>query len=161
MSDPECFQMEFSEKPGLFSDGVLKQPGMFSVEYLSYPDCPEMVHLSNPECYKMESEPQFEAELSIPGYKLFHQGRDHKKGGGVLLYVKNDILACKLRKDKQDKYNSLWVELTESNRQKMNGVIYQPKTLSLADDNLLFHELSTFCNRDVLIIIYFNSNDTN
>ena len=105
---------------------------------------------------------EFEAEFNIPGYKLFHQDREHKKGGGVLLYVKNEIHACELRKDKQDKYDSLWVELTEANGQKMNvGVIYRPKTLSLADDNKLFHELSTFCNREVLIMGDFNFNDIN
>ena len=105
---------------------------------------------------------EFEAEFNIPGYKLFHQDREHKKGGGVLLYVKNEIHACEQRKDKQDKYDSLWVELTEANGQKMNvGVIYRPKTLSLADDNKLFHELSTFCNREVLIMGDFNFNDIN
>ena len=34
---------------------------------------------------------EFEAEFNSLGYKLFHQDRDDKKGGGVLLY---DIHAC-------------------------------------------------------------------
>ena len=35
----------------------------------------------------------FEGEYSIPGYQLFHRDRTNKEGGGVLLYVKNDIKA--------------------------------------------------------------------
>lgn len=90
----------------------------------------------------------------------FHQDRNHKKGGGVLLYVKNNVHACVLEKVKQDAYDSLWVELTQTNGQKMNiGVIYRPKTLSLADDKLLFQELSSFCNRDLLIMGDFNFTD--
>ncbi|MCD9088862.1 hypothetical protein, partial [Stenotrophomonas sp. SY1] len=69
----------------------------------------------------------------------------------MLLYVKNNVHVCVLEKVKQDAYDSLWVELTQTNGQKMNvGVIYRPKTLSLADDKLLFQEMSSFCNQDLL-----------
>ena len=30
---------------------------------------------------------EFEAEFSIPGFKYFHQDGDHKRGGGVIIYV--------------------------------------------------------------------------
>ena len=79
-----------------------------------------------------------------------------------MIYVKDNINACELRKVKRDAYDSLWVELTQANGEKTNvGVIYRPKTLSVLDDNLLIHEMTSFCNRDVLIMGDFNFSDIN
>ncbi len=35
------------------------------------------------------------SEYSITGYESFHKNRAHKKGGGVICYIKNTLTAVK------------------------------------------------------------------
>ena len=45
------------------------------------------------ESWLRTSDRDFEAEFEIPGYQLFHKDRLDRQGGGVMLYVKDDIKA--------------------------------------------------------------------
>jgi len=35
----------------------------------------------------------FEAEINLPGYVCYRKDKKHGKGGGVVLYVKSDIIS--------------------------------------------------------------------
>ena len=45
------------------------------------------------ESWIRTSDRDFEAEFEIPGYQLFHKDRTDRRGGGVMLYVKDNIKA--------------------------------------------------------------------
>ncbi len=41
------------------------------------------------------------SKFSIPGYEFFHKSRAHKKGGGVICYIKNTLTAVKVENKTQ------------------------------------------------------------
>ncbi len=52
------------------------------------------------------------SEFFVKGYECFHKNREHKKGGGVICYVRNSLNAIKIKKQEEEKYDSVYVEIT-------------------------------------------------
>ncbi len=48
-------------------------------------------------------------EFSILGYESFHKNRLHRKGGGVICYVKSDYSAVVLSKQDSEKYGTVYI----------------------------------------------------
>ena len=71
------------------------------------------------------------ALINIEGYNIAHVDRCHKKGGGVALYIAND-LNYKIRNDlnftDSSEYETLFVEIETTSKTKNNivGLIYRP-----------------------------------
>ena len=66
---------------------------------------------------------------TIPGYKAYHLSRDKQKGGGISLYIHDNVNSCKLREDltsNDGEYESLFVELTLNSSTIIIGLIYRP-----------------------------------
>ena len=77
--------------------------------------------------------------FNIPGYKFISNNRRHKHGGGVGLFIKDD-LNFKLRSDLQsfDKkiYESIFIELIQPNAKNiLIGCFYKPPDTSVSDFN--------------------------
>ena len=102
-------------------------------------------------------------EFSIPGYESFHKNRLHKKGGGVICYVKSTLSALKISKQDAEKYDSVYVELTTSSNKKLTvATIYRPPKQQLADDAALYDEIhSIIRNKDAVIVGDFNCPNVN
>lgn len=60
-----------------------------------------------------------------------------KKGGGVLIYVKNGISVSKLSKVDVEEYDSLYVEIKNNTKKYILGVIYHPPKQSEENDMTL------------------------
>ncbi len=41
------------------------------------------------------------SDFSVTGYESFHKNRTHKKGGGVIYYIKSSLKAVKLEKTRR------------------------------------------------------------
>ncbi len=98
-----------------------------------------------------------EFELSFPRYESFHKNRKHKKGGGVLFYVK--ITRPTIKKDKQDaeSYDSVYVEITTNNKKLTHATVYRPPKQQTADDIALYEELYSLTqSKEVILIGDFN-----
>ncbi len=97
-------------------------------------------------------------KFSIPGYESFYKNRLHKKGGGVICYVKNKFPAVKLIKEDSEKYDTVYVELETSKHNKITiGTVYRPPKQKAADDAALYEEIHTITqNRQTVIIGDFN-----
>lgn len=70
---------------------------------------------------------------NIPGYKFIHKDRLSKSGGGVGLYLKENI-PHKIRKDLICvSGDSLFLEITHNNKAMLIGVIYRPPDSDCAE----------------------------
>ena len=59
-----------------------------------------------------------DAEIAFPGYRLFRKDRSGKhkcRGGGVLLYVKEDFIVEELTSELDKENESLWVRISTGN----------------------------------------------
>ena len=72
-----------------------------------------------------------DAELALPGYILFRQDRgatiNKKRGGGVLMCVRDSITVDRVGDDGQNKSESLWIEVqtfSYNNKTVIIGVCY-------------------------------------
>ncbi len=97
------------------------------------------------------------SEFLITGYDSFHKNRMHKKGWGVICYIKSSLSAVKLEKLDAEKYDSVYVDTTERNRKLTIGTVYRPPKLQAADDTALYEEINTITrNKEAVIIGDFN-----
>ncbi len=98
------------------------------------------------------------SEFSIPRYESFHKSRAHKKGGGVIGYIKNTLTSVKVEKQDAEKYDTVYVDITtERNRKLTFGTVYRPPKLQAADDTALYEEINLITrNKDAIIIGDFN-----
>ncbi len=58
-------------------------------------------------------------EYSAQGYESFFKNRLNKRGGSVICYVRNALPAMKINKQDSDKYDSVYIELETSKRNKL------------------------------------------
>ncbi len=77
-----------------------------------------------------------EPELSFPGCESFHKNRMHKKGGGVICYVKSTLPAIKIDKQDATNYDSVYVEITANNKK----LTLAPPKQQAGDDIDLYEE---------------------
>ncbi len=59
------------------------------------------------------------AEFSIPGFESFHKNRIHKRGGGVICFIKNENPAMKMSKQDSAKYDTAYNEVTTTRNNKL------------------------------------------
>ena len=98
------------------------------------------------------------SEFSIPGYSLFHKNRVHKKGGGVICYIKNTLSAVQISKRDVEAYDTLYVEINANRNKKIIvAVVYRPPKQNAADDLALYEEIRTIIHsKDAVIMGDFN-----
>ena len=118
---------------------------------------PEIIGLTETwvQCEKND----FISEYNIKGYSLFHKDRKSKKGGGVMLYIKNDLKPLQINYNKNYACNeTVWAELKLSNGGKLRvGVVYRPPIYNLPQnanlENKLYEELRYFTQDDTNSIL--------
>ena len=71
-----------------------------------------------------------DSELGIPGYKLFRRDRGNK-GGGLAVYVRNDMKVMRCPDIEESTIEGLWVEVCPpKSRSFIVGTFYKPPTSS-------------------------------
>ncbi len=83
-----------------------------------------------------------------------YKNRLHKKGGGVICYVKNEHPAVKITKEDSEKYDTVYAKQETSKHNKITiGIVYRPPKQQAADDAALYEEIHTITqNRQSVII---------
>ncbi len=93
------------------------------------------------------------AAFSIEGYESFHKNREHKKGGGVICYVKSTLSALKTDKQDARNYDSVYVERnTKSNKITIATIYRHPKSQT-TDDIALYKEIKSIIQKKQTVII--------
>ncbi len=96
-------------------------------------------------------------EFPIAGYESFHENREHKKGGGVICYVKSTLSALKTDKQDARNYDSVYIEINTNSNKITITTIYRPPKPQAADDIALYEKInSVIQNKQAVIIADFN-----
>ena len=82
----------------------------------------------------------FEGEFQIPGYKMFKKDRKGKKGGGVVLYIKEslDPIDCHITTE----HEMIGVVLKNLKKELYIYLVYRPPHQSIEKDESLYSNLS-------------------
>ena len=93
----------------------------------------------------------FEGEYEIPGYKIFKKDRIGRKGGGVLLYVKDSLnpVDC----DLVSEHEMLGVVLKNLKKDLYLYLVYRPPHQAIEKDKSLYSKLSTVVKDKLCIIM--------
>ena len=103
--------------------------------------------------------------FSIPGYNIFRRDRPKRRGGGVVIYIRDDIEAsvCKELYTSDTRIELLWIRIIFRNRPIVVGALYHPpkpvyQSCELIDelDRALTNILASCDNSLVLIAGDFN-----
>ena len=103
------------------------------------------------------------SELDTDDYTVFRRDRQHSnktRGGGVLLLVKNSLVAV----PREDIFStsfpeSVWCNIGSGKDKLLVGVCYRPPDSSVADDEALFSLVTRVSKERTLIIGDFNFPD--
>ncbi len=102
------------------------------------------------------------AEFAIAGYKSYQKNRKHRKGGGVICYVKSTLSAVKIEKEDAQKDDSIYVEFTNGNKKVTIATAYRPPKQQPADNAALYEEIqTTIRNKNAVVIGDFNCPNIN
>ena len=97
----------------------------------------------------------FEGEYNMPGYKIFKRDRKGKKGGGVLLYVRDYLnpVCC----DITTEHEILGVVLKNLKRELYVYLVYRPPHQEVEKDEDMYRNLSrTLTNKFCIVTGDFN-----
>ncbi len=92
------------------------------------------------------------------GQENFHKNRIHKKGGGVICYVKSNYPAVKIFKQESEKYDTVYIEVATGRHNKLTiETVYRPPKQQAADYATLNAEIQAITqNKQSVIIGDFN-----
>jgi len=103
-----------------------------------------------------------DCEMEIDGYVMFRRDRENQKStghgaGGVLLYVKSDIIAVErqdLMKDKGEE--NVWCEIQSGGKKLLIGVCYRPPVLEEETEKGLYEVIKRASRESTVIMGDFN-----
>jgi ribonuclease P/MRP protein subunit RPP40 len=97
-----------------------------------------------------------DAEINFTGYTLFRKDRKNRVGGGVLLYVRNNIKAVHRTDLENEVCEMLWCELHDGKERTLIGVCYRSPSCNVHEDNELFKMLGNVKDRNAIVVGDFN-----
>ncbi len=102
------------------------------------------------------------AEFAIAGCESYQKNRTHKKGGGVICYVKSTLSAVKIENEDAQNYDSIYVGLTTENKKLTVATVYRPPEQQPVDDAALYEEIqTTIRTKNAVVIGDFNCPNIN
>ena len=98
------------------------------------------------------------AEYSVPGYIMFEKSRTNRNGGGVLLFVKENLNPISLSKPQIPNIDISYILLRNNKGSKIIlTLLYRPPAQSVPIDRQLYEQLAELCdNHDTVILGDFN-----
>ena len=76
-----------------------------------------------------------DAELALTGYVMFRKDRRERRGGGVILYIKESIQAYEITlKSEADSVEAIWCNIVTRNSTLTIGVVYRSPNIGQEED---------------------------
>merc|ERR1711915_469741 len=126
-------------------------------------ECPDIIGLT--ETWLDSEKNEFISEFNIEGYTLINKDRKSKRGGGVLIYIRDYLKPIRVESQtNNEKVETVWAQLTGDNNQRVNiGVVYRPPNQTAEIDDLLYGEINYQITRNHHTVIMgdFNLPDIN
>ena len=98
-----------------------------------------------------------DAELGLEGYVMFRKDRMGRRGGGVLLYIKENIPAYKVQlQEEADCKEALWCNLVTGHTTVTIGVVYRCPNITIQNNEKIHNAISEVSKGDCIIMGDFN-----
>ena len=98
-----------------------------------------------------------DAELGLEGYVMFRKDRIGRRGGGVLLYIKETIPAYEVQlKEEGDCNVAIWCILVTEHTTVTIGVVYRCPNITKQNNEKLHNAISEVSKGDCIIMGDFN-----
>ena len=76
-----------------------------------------------------------DAELRLTGYVMFRRDRIGRRGGGVILYVKESIHAYEIKLEREADYDeAVWSKKVSGNSKLTTGLVYRSPNINEEDN---------------------------
>ena len=91
---------------------------------------------------------------AMSGYRLFRRDRQHRRGGGVALYIRESLDVGELEAG-NDKVESLWVRIRgKANKASiLVGVCYRPPNQDEETDEEFYRQLAEAAKSSALVLV--------
>ena len=97
------------------------------------------------------------AELGLEGYVMFRKDRIGRRGGGVLLYIKDTITAYEVQlQEKADSKEAIWCNLVTGHTNQKIRVIYRCPNITKQTNEKIHNAINEVSNGDCIIMGDFN-----
>ena len=94
-----------------------------------------------------------DAELGLDGYVMFRKDRIGRRGGGVLLYIKETIPAYEVQlKEEADCNEAIWCKLVTGHTTVTIGVVYRCPNITKQNNEKLHNAISEVSKGDCIIM---------
>lgn len=97
-------------------------------------------------------------EIEIVGYKVYRRDRKNGRGGGVLLYVREDLVSFETSDD-LIQCESVWVAIQTKNGEINFGVCYRSPNAEVKEVDNLYSTIRRYSNKAAIIMGDFNYGD--
>ena len=98
-----------------------------------------------------------DAELGLEGYVMFRKDRMGRRGGGVLLYIKESIPAYEVQlQEEADCKEALWCNLVTGHTTVTIGVVYRCPNITIQNNEKIHKAISEVSKGDCIIMGDFN-----
>ena len=99
-----------------------------------------------------------DAEFGLEGYVMFRKDRMERRGGGVLLYIKDTITAYEVQlQDEADCNEAIWCKLVTGHTTVTIGLVYRcPNNITKQNNHKIHNAISEVSKGDCIIMGDFN-----
>ena len=94
-----------------------------------------------------------DAELGLEGYVMFRKDRMGRRGGGVLLYIRETIPAYEVQlQEEADCKEALWCNLVTGHTTVTIGVVYRCPNITMQNNEKIHNAISEVSKGDCIIM---------
>ena len=98
-----------------------------------------------------------DAELGLTGYVMFRKDRIGRRGGGVILYVKESIQAYEIKLEREaDCDEAVWCKIVSGNSKLTIGLIYRSPNINEEDNTKIKNAIKEVSKGECIIMGDFN-----
>ena len=98
-----------------------------------------------------------DAELGLTGYVMFRKDRIGRRGGGVILYVKESIQAYEIKLEREaDCDEAVWCKIVSGNSKLTIGLVYRSPNINEEDNTKIKNAIKEVSKGDCIIMGDFN-----
>ena len=98
-----------------------------------------------------------DAELGMTRYVMFRKDRLGRRGGGVILYIKESIQAYEIKFEKEAECEeAVWCNIVTGNSTLTVGLVYRSPNISMEENEKIHNAIKEVSKRDCIIMGDFN-----
>ena len=101
----------------------------------------------------LENNDTTDAELGLAGYVMFRKDRIGRRGGGVLLYIKETIPAYEVKlQEEADSNDAIWCRLVTGHTTVTVGVVYRCPSITKQNNDTIHNAISEVSKGDCIVM---------